>query len=37
MASRSRKGGKSRGATSASRRQIRGRVTDRNSPDFTPF
>jgi hypothetical protein len=34
---RSAKGGKTRGATSASRRRIRDRVTDRNSTDFTPF
>jgi hypothetical protein len=34
---RSGKGGTSRGTSSASRRTIRDRVTDRNSPDFTPF
>lgn len=34
---RSSKGGKSRGASSASRRTIAPRVTNRNDPNYAPF
>lgn len=34
---RSNKGGKSRGSSSASRRNPLRRVTNQNSPNYTPF